>query len=218
MIALVSTTIRGSPLRASSRAPIAALEEADGLAPRRSGRAASRRSARASRARGRARRRAAATSPHGAGRFDSGKPSSRPISRPSSRPMTAVTNSAVERSSTREISHVGGHERQVRQDREADHDPGDDPRGQQEAGVAGVPEQAATRVGEDEPDEAAERGTQETDIADQQSTSVDVPVVHAAGSVRTARQPSIAGTASPRGRGPLAERRPRSRRGASRPR
>ena len=45
-------------------------------------------------------RRAAARSRTAAGSCDSGKPSSRPISRPSSRPTMAVTNSAVDSSST----------------------------------------------------------------------------------------------------------------------
>ena len=65
--------------------------------------------------------------PDGAGEPPSGRPSSRPISRPSSRPATAVTNSAVESASTWRISQVAGHDRQVRQQREADDDPGDDP-------------------------------------------------------------------------------------------
>ena len=47
-------------------------------------------------------------SPHGEGRLASGTPSSSPISRPSVSPTTAVTNSAVDRSSTREISQDAG--------------------------------------------------------------------------------------------------------------
>ena len=52
-----------------------------------------------------------------------------------SRPMTAATNSAVESSSTRRISQVRRHDRQVRQDGEPDDDPGDDPHGEEGAGV-----------------------------------------------------------------------------------
>ncbi len=51
-------------------------------------------------------------------------------------------------------------ERQIRQDREADDDPGDDPRRQQESGVAGVLEQPFAGRREHQPHEPAERSAQ----------------------------------------------------------
>ena len=61
--------------------------------------------------------------------------------------MTAATNSAVDSSSTRRDEPRGRHDREVRQDREADDDPGDDPRREEAPGVVGSGEQAAARGG-----------------------------------------------------------------------
>ena len=86
-----------------------------------------------------------------------------------SSPMTAATNSAVESASTWRMSQSGRDDRQVRQDREADHDPGDDPGGQEGARIRRVGEQLAVDLdgGERETDEAAEGGPKDADVADQ---------------------------------------------------
>ena len=92
---------------------------------------------------------------------------------------------------------------QVRQDREADHDPGEDPRRQEGAAVWHVAEQLAAFEldgGERETNEATESGPKDADVADQRS-------LVGSGRSRVARsapadgQPSIAGTASPRAGG-----------------
>ncbi len=59
-----------------------------------------------------------------------------------------------------------GHDREIRQKTEADDHPGDDPGRQQGAGVVRVSEQPTADPGEHQPDEAAEGGTQHTDISD----------------------------------------------------
>jgi hypothetical protein len=62
---------------------------------------------------------------------------------------------------------TGRHDRQVRQDRETHHDPGDHPGREQGAGVVVSPKQAVAGGGDGEADHAAERGPQETDVTDQ---------------------------------------------------
>ena len=65
-----------------------------------------------------------------------------------------------------------GDDRQVRQDREADDDPGHDPGRQEGAAVGHIAEQLAAfdlDGGERETDEATECGPQDADVADQRS-------------------------------------------------
>ena len=122
---------------------------------RRAGPPVSRRSGRPCPARGRARRRAAATSRAGPSSCDSGKPSRRPISRPSSSPTTAVTNSAVESSWTALDQPARRDDRQVRQDREPDDHPGDDPGGEERSPAYGRRGEQPAGVGEGKADQPA---------------------------------------------------------------
>ena len=66
----------------------------------------------------------------------------------------------------RVISQVAGTTVRYGRIGEPDDDPGDDPGGQQGPGIGRVAEQAPVRSCEPEPDQAAERGAQHTDIAD----------------------------------------------------
>ena len=60
-----------------------------------------------------------------------------------------------------------GHDRQVRQDRETDHQPGNDPYREEGARVLVRGEQTLARGGQHQADEPAERGAQDTDVTDQ---------------------------------------------------
>ena len=101
-----------------------------------------------------------------AGMAESGRPRSRPISRPMRRPTTAVTNSAVESCCDLAEQPAGRDDREVRQDREADDEPGDDPGGEQPAARVRLPRRGRADRGQGEPDEAAEGGAEEADVAD----------------------------------------------------
>ena len=81
--------------------------------------------------------------------------------------MTAVTNSAVESSSTWRMSQVGGLDGDVRQDAEADHDPGHHPERDQGPGRIELMEQAVTGRRQNESDRPTQQGTQDTDVSDQ---------------------------------------------------
>ena len=116
--------------------------------------------------------------------------------------MTAATNSAVERSSTRRMSQLRRHDRQVRQDREADDDPGDDPGRQEGAGVVGRREQPAAvtsivarRGRRRHRGRPQGRGCSGSTIPSAVRRRPRAAIGPADG------QPSIAGTASPRGDG-----------------
>ena len=108
MMALVSTTMCGSPTARPSVVLVAARRKKPTASAAIRGPRAWRRSTRPCRDRGRSRRQAAGTVRTGRASPPSGRPSSRPISRPSRRPMMAVTNSAVESSSTWRRSHSAG--------------------------------------------------------------------------------------------------------------
>ena len=81
--------------------------------------------------------------------------------------MTAATNSAVESCLDLADEPLGGHDRQVRQDREPDDHPGDDPGGQKGARVVAAREQAVAGGGQGQSDGASERGAKDADVADQ---------------------------------------------------
>ena len=91
------------------------------------------------------------------------------------RPTTAVTNSAVDSASTREMSQVAG--TTVRYGSRANpttiqamtHVTSEGP------GVPGILEQPTIGPGEHQPDETPEGGAQETDVADQRRPQVDGP-------------------------------------------
>ena len=86
--------------------------------------------------------------------------------------MTAATNSAVESVLDLAQEPERRDDGQVRQDREADHDPGDDPGRQEGARIRHVGEQLAAidlDGGERETNEAAEGSPQDADVADQRS-------------------------------------------------
>ena len=85
--------------------------------------------------RGRPRRRWAGSQPYGAGRLDSGRPSRRPMSRPTSRPSDGGHELAGRQVADAAHEPARRHDRDVGQDREADHAPGDDPGDQQQAAV-----------------------------------------------------------------------------------
>ena len=131
MIALVSTTMCGSPAPAGRRPRVRAPDEPDRLGGDQQVAALGDGQAEhpeAEEERDPERQPRARAARRG---WTAASPSSRPISSPISSPMTAVTNSAVESSSTWRMSQSGRDDRQVRQDREADHDPGDDPGGEE---------------------------------------------------------------------------------------
>ena len=82
--------------------------------------------------------------------------------------MIAVTNSAVDSSWTARMSQLGRDDRQVRQEREAEDDPGEDPgrRASSRRSSSAGWNTASPADGEHEPDEPAERGAQEADVPD----------------------------------------------------
>ena len=144
MIALVSTTMCGSPRPAPSPLGVRPADEPDGLGgdqqvlPLGDGQSEHAEAEEERHAERQPR-------PPRLGEADSGKPSRRPMSRPSRRPMTAVTNSAVDSSSTRAISHVAGTTVRYGRIAKPDDDPGDHPGRDERPGVAGVAEQARRR-------------------------------------------------------------------------
>ena len=162
MMALVSTTMRGSPLARAARPsgvgrrtrPIAsaATSRSSRLATVRPDHAEpeeDRHAERQPRARA------------GPAKFDSGRPRSRPIRRPISRPTTAVTNSAVD--SCLDLADEPAAGTTVRYGRtpKPDHEPGDDPAATTSAPAYGLPGNRPPperrQVEPDEPPSAAPR-------------------------------------------------------------
>ena len=171
MIALVSTTMCGSPRRGV--APLGGRRPAD--EPDRLGRqqqvlAAWRPSGPPSRARGTATRRAAATSRRvAASATAAGRAGGPSAGRAAGRRRPSRTRRSTAPGRAR-IEPARGHDREVRQDREADDEPGDDPGDQSRRRRRSRRSRRTSRPagrGEGEPDEAAERGAEQADIADQ---------------------------------------------------
>ena len=159
--------------------------------------------------------RAAATFPTARRSRASGRPSSRPISRPISSPMTAVTNSAVESSSTRADQPGRRDDGDVRQDREAHARPRPRPRRPGARRRSRSPRTGRRRPSRGRGRRAPKGGAKDTDIADQRLPRPFGRRSPDRGSARTGRQPSIAGTASLRP-APSAQAPARWLRGASR--
>ena len=102
--------------------------------------------------------------PRPPGIWASGRPSRRPISRPMSSPRTAATNSGRRELLDATDQPRGRDDRQVRQDGEADDDPGDRPGGEDERRrPANLLEEPGPGRRQAEPDEAAEGGAKDTD-------------------------------------------------------
>ena len=136
--------------------------------------------------------------PNGSGSCESGRPSRRPSRRPMSRPTIAVTNSAVESASTRRISQVAGHDREVREHAEPDDHPGHHPQGDERTGGVVVAEQAIRRSSPGPARSTPRAGLPGHGYSGSTTPSRSVPAAPHLERSGRGRQPSIAGTGSPR--------------------
>ena len=115
-----------------------------------------------------------------------------------SRPAMAVTNSAVESSSTRAISQAAGTTVRYGSRPKPTTIQATTHSGEERAGVAGVAEQPAVDPGEREPDRGHPARLPAHGYSGSRHPRRTVPASTGPRAVRAGRQPSIAGSASPR--------------------